>query len=346
MQSRCGARDFRRILGQTGSRGFSCLILWLGASTCGVAQQDGDALDIDYAETQPLAAESLLLDITRTPAGRFVAVGERGHIVLSDDGETWVQARVVPTRSTLTSVEAADRRLFAAGHDTVILTSGDGGETWTREYYDPERQQAVMDLSFDDSRNGVAMGAYGLYMVTDDGGENWYDESVDYENEYHLNRMVKLDDERRMIAGEAGYSYRSFDGGQSWEAMDLPYLGSMWGAVRTAADCVLFYGLRGHILESCDFGDSWAELKADTISSLSDAAWSDGTTVIVGNSGVVLVREGDGRFKTHVHSRGVDFAGVLALGDGRYLLVGEEGVYSFPEQGQGRQAGAPGASDG
>ena len=44
-------------------------------------------LDVDYAEIQPLAADSVLLDVTRV-GGRLVAVGERGHVVWSDDGES------------------------------------------------------------------------------------------------------------------------------------------------------------------------------------------------------------------------------------------------------------------
>ncbi|MDX1555442.1 MAG: YCF48-related protein [Xanthomonadales bacterium] len=296
-----------------------------------LAQEGDEALDVDYAQAQPLATQSLLLDITRTESGRLVAVGERGHVVLSDDGENWRQADVVPTRSTLTSVAASGGRLWAAGHDTVIITSGDNGETWTREYFDPERQQAVMDLHFVDERNGVAMGAYGLYLTTDDGGEYWYDGVVDEENEFHLNDLVRFTDGRRIIAGEAGYSYRSFDDGETWEPLDLPYLGSMWGATAVGEGCVLFFGLRGHMLESCDFGDNWEELSAGTLSSLSGATHADGTTIVVGNSGAVLVREAGGRFSVDVHSSGVDFASVLALGGGRFVLVGEDGIHQYPE---------------
>ena len=61
---------------------------------------------------------------------------------------------------------------------------------------------------------------------------------------------------RRLIAGEAGYSYRSYDDGQTWEMLNMPYLGSMWGALALNDECVLFYGLRGHALQSCDFGNT------------------------------------------------------------------------------------------
>jgi photosystem II stability/assembly factor-like uncharacterized protein len=314
--------------------GFTWLLLLpvlLAVSVFTRAQDPGESPDIEYAEAKRLSTKSLLLDVLRTPGGRLVAVGERGHVVLSDDGRDWRQAQVVPTRSTLTTVAAAGNRLWAGGHDTAIITSDDGGETWTRQYFDPERLQAVMDIHFVDEHNGIAMGAYGLYLTTDDGGETWLDGSVDMENEYHLNDMIRFDDGRQMIAGEAGFSYRSPDNGQTWEALDLPYLGSMWGGEKSGGDCVVFFGLRGHILESCDFGESWTELNADTISSLSGAAFDQGSTVIAGNSGVILVREGTGAFSVYTHSSGVDFASILALGDGRFILVGEDGVHHFPE---------------
>lgn len=297
-----------------------------------------DHLDIEYAEIQPLAAESVLLDVTRV-GDRLVAVGERGHVVWSDDGKQWQQAETVPTRSTLTTIVAVDQRLWAAGHDAVIITSGDRGRTWSRQSFDPERQQAVMDLYFTDEQNGVAIGSYGLYLVTNDGGRSWEDVVVDEENQFHLNAMIRLPDGVRLIAGEAGYSYRSLDGGETWEPLDLTYQGSMWGALVSSRGCAVFFGLRGHVLQSCDSGDNWVELASGTQASLSGAAEHQGLLLIVGNSGTVLTWSGGG-FTTHQLSSGVDLAAALPLSGGRFLLVGEGGWHLFPENGGTPQQGA------
>jgi photosystem II stability/assembly factor-like uncharacterized protein len=309
-------------------------LIALGAAllaAAAVTAQEAE-LDLRYAEHLPLVPESMFLDITLTDDDQLVAVGERGHIMLSEDGIAWEQAEVVPTQVTLTTVEGRNGRLWAAGHDAVIITSGDHGRTWTLQYYDPERQQAVMDLYFTDEFNGVAIGSYGLYLRTIDGGRSWQDVTIDEEGGYHLNHMVRFDDGRRMIAGEAGYSYRSFDDGETWEMMDMPYLGSMWGALRTDNDCVLFFGLRGHVLESCDFGATWTELDVDTESSISDGARFGDRIVLAANSGTVLSREGDGPFRVDTHSSGVDFAGIAALPNGSFRLVGEDGIFDYPEQ--------------
>jgi len=290
-----------------------------------------ESLDVEYAQILPLVPESMLLDITRAKRG-FVAVGERGHVIVSTDGKTWTQADNVPTRATLTTVFSLGDRLWAGGHDATIITSGDGGKNWTLQFQDPDRQQAIMDIRFFNENDGFAIGSYGLILVTQDAGQTWEDTVVDEENEFHLNSMVDFGDGRLMIAGEAGYSYRSFDQGATWEPMDLPYQGSMWGAIRLPDDCVVFYGLRGHIQQSCDFGETWEELPSGVQSSLSSAAFHDGLLVFAGNSGRILTRDDGGSFTSYDHSSGVDFSSVIALDDGRFLLVGEDGVYQFPEE--------------
>jgi len=287
-------------------------------------------MDVEYAEKMQLATKSMLLDITRA-GDNLVAVGERGHIVFSSDGENWTQAEHVPTRSTLTTVFSIGDRLWAGGHDAVILTSGDRGKNWTRLYFDPERGQAVMDIYFTDANNGIAIGSYGLYLYTADGGKTWDEAIVDEESDYHLNSVLDFGNGKWLIAGEAGLSYRSHDYGETWEGIDLPYQGSMWGALQTGEGCVLFYGLRGHVLESCDFGLSWIEVPTGSESSVSGAAKFEELVVLGTNGGIVLVRDDSSNFSIYHHSSGVDFSAVLSLGDGNFLLAGEDGVHRYPE---------------
>jgi photosystem II stability/assembly factor-like uncharacterized protein len=305
-----------------------CTVLFTGWLTLPVRADQH--VDVEYAEQQPLATKSMLLDITRS-GKNLVAVGERGHVVTSSDGQTWTQAEHVPTRSTLTTVFSVGDRVWAGGHDAVIITSADNGRNWTRLYFDPERNQAVMDIYFTDENNGVAVGSYGLYLYTSDGGKTWDEKSIDEESDYHLNSLLYFGDGRWMIAGEAGLSYRSYDNGETWEGIELPYQGSMWGALKTDGDCVLFYGLRGHVLESCDFGSSWTGIETGSESSISGAAEYEDLVLLGANSGILLIRDDTSGFRVYHHSSGVDFAAVYSLGDGDFLLVGEDGVHRYPE---------------
>lgn len=134
--------------------------------------QDDPSLEPQPAIQAPLADESLLLDVVSHDDG-YVVVGSRGHVLLSSDGREWRQAQAVPVQSTLTRVESLGRRLWAVGHDAVIISSSDGGENWFIQSWDPEAQEPLLDVLFLNPNEGFAVGAYGRYMTTVDGGINW-----------------------------------------------------------------------------------------------------------------------------------------------------------------------------
>ncbi|WP_165787013.1 WD40/YVTN/BNR-like repeat-containing protein [Pseudohalioglobus lutimaris] len=85
---------------------------------------------VEYSLQTPGASRSMLLDIA-VAGERLVAVGERGHILTSQDqGQNWTQAEV-PTSVMLTRVFFVDDKLgWAVGHDGNVLHSQDGGLIW------------------------------------------------------------------------------------------------------------------------------------------------------------------------------------------------------------------------
>jgi photosystem II stability/assembly factor-like uncharacterized protein len=80
------------------------------------------------------AASALLLDIAARGGDAFVAVGEYGVILVSEDGgERWAQA-AVPASVMLTGVSfPTPDSGWAVGHDGLILHSSDGGLTWSKQ---------------------------------------------------------------------------------------------------------------------------------------------------------------------------------------------------------------------
>ena len=88
-----------------------------------------DVLDTP-AQISPLASRSLLQAVAKA-GDRLVAVGQRGHIVVSTDGGTTWKQSPVPVSSDLTAVYFVDdKQGWAVGHDGVILHTADGGDTW------------------------------------------------------------------------------------------------------------------------------------------------------------------------------------------------------------------------
>lgn len=297
------------------------------------------------AEQARLSPQSLLLDIAMA-GDRFVAVGERGHVLLSDDqGKTWRQAKTVPTRVMLTAVYFADKDYgWAVGHDETILNTLDGGETWTRSHFAPEAQQPLLDLWFANRVSGIAVGAYGAYFTTNDGGRTWSSAKfvapppagkpgtapADEEEpppDYHLNRIVGVGS-RLYVAAEAGQLYRSDDRGASWRALPSPYEGSFFGLVPIRGDGLLAFGLRGHLFRSADAGETWTRLESHTTAMLTDGvAVNDLRVVISGLTGVLLVSGDAGEtFKLTQQEDRRGFSALLPGPAGAVIVAGEGGV--------------------
>lgn len=92
-----------------------------------------DVLDTPAIKSD-LAAKSLLNGITLA-GNRLISVGQRGHILYSDNqGKTWTQASV-PVSSDLVAVSfPSPQKGWAVGHDGVVLHSADGGTTWVKQF--------------------------------------------------------------------------------------------------------------------------------------------------------------------------------------------------------------------
>jgi photosystem II stability/assembly factor-like uncharacterized protein len=285
------------------------------------------------AELMPRASQSLLLDLANA-ADRAIAVGERGHILVSESRTDWRQVEGVPTRATLTGVAAVGNRAWAVGHDGVILHSPDGGLTWVRQRvapFDPDSDDLhngspLLDVFFLDENNGFALGAYALLLRTGDGGTTWSevplsastgdesaaedevaeeddeswvmsedDVAIEEESDPHLNAMARTGDGSLFIVAERGAAFRSTDGGNTWERLSLPYDGSMFGVIGFEGRHLLAFGLRGTVLETTDLGQTWNQLESGTdLSLMGGAGWGDGGAALVGANGVVLTRAGAG----------------------------------------------------
>ena len=296
-----------------------------------------------YSTESAKAEKSLLLDVTRAGA-RLIAVGDRGHILFSDDqGKSWTQSKV-PTRQLLTAVFFVDdKHGWAVGHDAQVLVSADGGVTWTKQFEDLKREAPLLDVWFKDRDNGFAVGAYGALLETTDGGKQWNDvaERLDNEDQLHLNGIAQVKDAGLFIVGEQGTMFRSGDDGQTWQKLEGPYEGSLFGVIGTAQPrTLLAYGLRGNLYRSTDFGDNWQKIElqgargALEFGLASATLLDDGSLVLVGNGGSVLRSTDDGQtFSVFNRSDRIALAGVTGKNGGGLVLVGQGGVHLASAQG-------------
>jgi photosystem II stability/assembly factor-like uncharacterized protein len=276
----------------------------------------------------PLAEKSLLLGGDYAD-GRAIVVGERGHVLISDDdGRSWRQVQV-PSRATLTGVHLHDGRLgWAVGHDATILRTRDGGESWERVYHDPDEESPLFDVWFFDADSGFAVGAYGLFLATSDGGSTWDRRTLGEYDDYHLHHVARSATGRLYMAAEAGVIYRSDDDGKEWVSLPSPYEGSLFGTLPLDGDALMLFGLRGHVFRSEDAGESWEEIETGTVATINRGLRSsDGSIVLVGHQGTLLLSDDEGRSFTRreLPDRRA-LATVMRTDDDGWITIGDRGV--------------------
>jgi len=328
-------------------------LVWLALAAAPPAlAQEADAADpaAQPSIVAPLAAKSLLIDLAWA-GKRVFAVGERGHVLYSDDaGASWTQVQV-PGSANLTAVYFSDdQHGCAVGHIEMILCTFDGGANWTLSHFSPENTQPLLDVWFADALRGLAVGAYGVIYSTADGGKAWsqvpfepaplpdapkvepaegdMEAEVDLGFEFHLNAIARGPAGGLFLGAEAGRLFRSDDEGASWRELPSPYDGSFHGLLPLDGDAVLAFGLRGNLFRSDDGGRNWTAIETGTTALLNSGTRVDAdTVVIVGMAGVQLASHDGGRtFTLHQRQDRKALSAVLPAPDGALIVAGEGGV--------------------
>jgi photosystem II stability/assembly factor-like uncharacterized protein len=322
-----------------------------------------DVLDSPAIESA-LASRGLLQAVSRA-GDALVAVGQRGHVVVSaDGGKTWKQGKV-PVASDLTSVHFVNgKKGWAVGHDGVVLHSADGGATWTlqldgrkvndlllaaveqraaaepaseavkallveaKRYKEQGADKPFLDVWFADENNGYVVGAYNLIFRTRDGGktwESWFDRT---ENPKFFNLYsIRPVGGVLYIAGEAGLVLKLDASGERFQAAPTPYNGSFFG-VADAKGAAVVFGLRGNVYRSDDGGKSWTKVDTGLTAAVVGAAATAKGDVLLADAGGRIVASADGG-KTYQKisvKNAVPLTGLAEAGEGTLALVGPRGV--------------------
>jgi photosystem II stability/assembly factor-like uncharacterized protein len=321
-----------------------------------------DVLDTP-AQPSPLASKGLLQAVAKA-GSRLVAVGQRGHIVISiDGGLTWKQAPV-PLSSDLTAVFFADAdNGWAVGHDGVVLHSGNGGETWqvqltghqandlllatmeakartvptsadaksllaeAQRYQEQGADKPFLDVWFADALNGYIVGAYNLIFRTTDGGKTWepWFDRTDNPKFFNLYAIRPVGNEL-YIAGEGGLVLKLDAAAKRFKALKVPYNGSFFG-IAEAGKAVIAYGLRGNVYRSEDGGMSWEKADAGLAASVvSTTRTSDGALLLADAGGRLVSTAAGVQFRKVALKQSVAVTGLVEIGVGRIMLVGPRGA--------------------
>ncbi|EJN16338.1 putative photosystem II stability/assembly factor-like protein [Pseudomonas sp. GM78] len=322
-----------------------------------------DVLDLP-ARVSALASNSPLSGMARA-GERVIAVGQRGHILFSDDaGKHWQQA-AVPVSADLTAVSFPNASQgWAVGNDGVVLHTSDAGVTWNKQldgrqigtllvkHYtalasaEPGNEQwpllvaegqrlaeqgadkPLLDVWFANDKVGYVVGVFNLILRTDDGGLSWtpFQDRTDNPQGLHLNAIASTGD-GLYIAGEQGLLLKWDDQTQRFAAVPTPYQGSFFGVLGKPGE-VLVYGLRGNVLRSTDGGQNWTALDSGLhVSITAGLVDARGNYRLFTQGGQMLVSQGTGA-QLHLVQQPArtPVAGATQAADGALVVAGSRGA--------------------
>lgn len=310
------------------------------------------------AMKSPLA-EKAPINALAAAGKRLVAVGQRGHILYSDDnGTTWTQAPS-PVSSDLTAVTFPSVRMgWAVGHDGVVLHTADSGATWVKQfdgntasrviqhYYSQlspadinmetikrlvreGAEKSFLDVWFDNEKDGFIVGAFNLIFRTADGGKTWepWLDRTENPGSLHLYAVKRIGTDM-FISGEQGTILKLDPAAKRFYKLDTPYLGTYFG-ITGRSGALIAFGMRGNVFRSADGGKNWQKVETGLQTGLTGAAVTgNGHIVLVSLGGEIILSADNGTsFKPVEAEQALPLAAVIATDKNTLVLAGLYGIH-------------------
>lgn len=201
----------------------------------------------------------------------MVAVGERGHIIYSDDeGKTWTQAKV-PVSVLLTAVYfVTPEKGWAVGHGAVVLNTTDGGKTWHKQFDGVQANQEVLkstQAEVDQLKAKLAAAPEDqkddIQAKLDDAKYALEDAQSDSKTgpaKPLLDVWFKNENEG-FVVGAYGLFFKTNDGGNTWKNYALrlnnPDGYHLNGIAQIKGGGLFIAGEAGRVYRSDDQGETW-----------------------------------------------------------------------------------------
>jgi photosystem II stability/assembly factor-like uncharacterized protein len=292
-------------------------------------------------------SKSLLLD-TALAGNRLLAVGERGHIIYSDNGgDSWQQSQV-PTTQMLTAVFfISDRQGWAVGHDGLILETHDGGESWLVQRDGLAAQEKLNRADRNRAQARVAELEAALASANEDTAAdlrlNLEEAAMDLEDAEHL--LLEADfapplmdiwfqnDSLGWAVGAFGTLLQTSDGGKNWQSVgqriENPEGFHYYGITGNSNGQLFIAGETGGMYRSPDGGLRWQQLDSPY-----DGSWfgvlqqpSTGVLWVFGLRGNIFRSSDFGSTWTPAgNDNTMTIAGATIAKDGTVVMVGSVGT--------------------
>ncbi|MBW2368135.1 MAG: photosystem I reaction center subunit IV [Deltaproteobacteria bacterium] len=294
----------------------------------------GGDLMLQPAVKSERATTSLLLDVANA-GSRLVSVGERGHIVYSEDhGKSWIQADV-PVSVTLTAVYFPNpEKGWAVGHEGVVLHTANGGKNWVKQLDGFQANELDVSLYTGLVKDKETVLEKAPEEMKETIGQELEDlryqlEDLQFEMEQGAWKPF-LDvwfenNQRGFVVGAFGYIFQTTDGGKTWQSIrnriDNPDTYHLKCIARTDG-ALIVAGEVGILYRSMDRGQSWQALASPTDKSFFGLTASAHVIAAVSFKGTVYLSKDLGEswqlLKTDIRST---LAEGTVLSDGSIAIV-------------------------
>lgn len=337
---------------------YFCLSVFASILVASSAHAFQDPSDVPAMQSA-LAARTPLIAVARA-GERIMAVGNRGHIVYSDDGRVWTQAEVPVSNDLVALSFPTPRNGWAVGHDGVVLHSSDGGETWVKQldgrqadeiaerYYAASgapreyasfrekieqlrsfsASRAFLAVYFENETSGFVVGTFNRIFRTMDGGTTWAPWMHRTGNTHELHFYSIQGDGRTIwMTGEQGMVWKLQQGADRFEAKPADYNGTLFGSVTVGSDLYV-YGMRGSIFRSADGGDSWRRLEVPTQAGITGGVGFDDGRVLFVTQGLSVLSSADKGQTFHAMRMAdpMSYFAVCRVDANRIAVTGVDGV--------------------
>ncbi len=299
-------------------------IVFLTTGLAGSTPKFRDVLETPVMKSA-LAEKALLNGIT-VAGKRLISVGQRGHILYSDDrGKNWTQVLQVPVSSDLVAVQfPTPEKGWAVGHDGVVLHSTDGGLTWVKQFDGYAAARVVLSYYAAhppaDKPGGSEAGS-GLNETI----KRFVQEGAD---KHFLD--VWFDNETEgFIVGSFNTIFHTTDGGRNWEPWfertENPGFSHLYAIKRIGQD-IFISGEQGLVLKFDQKAGMFRRLKIPYQGTFFGATGGSDVVLVFGMRGTVFRSDNGGKSWQKVETGvPVGLTGATVTKDGRIVLVSQTG---------------------
>jgi photosystem II stability/assembly factor-like uncharacterized protein len=175
---------------------------------------------------------------------------------------------------------------IAVGNAGVIVTSNDGGASWTTQT--SGTTSYLEGLSYTDVATAYAFGQFGAILKTTNGGASWTTQTSG--TQYRIRRSSFISSTVGTAAGYGGTIKRTVDGGASWTTQTSPYGAvDLYDVNFVDANNGWIVGPGGLIIHTANGGSAWTTQTSPNAYGLYGVNFKDlNTGLAVGGQGMIV----------------------------------------------------------